>query len=324
MNSTTNVKPAGEQRLEKAVKPRFSVVVPVHNREKIVRPTIDSILSQTFTDYEIIVVDDGSTDGTADVLRSYGTKIRAIRQANRGPEVARDRGIIESTGEYVALLDSDDLLWPHALATYDRIIRACNSPGLILGATTYFEDGQTPQPDGDGNSDIEVFQYRDYLAKDVSVALYGSTLVTKKSIFEQAGGLRQSSPTTFHMDMLDTMLRIGVYGPCIVVKQPATVAYRVHKTNSIRDVQGVANGVFPIIDAERRGQYPGGPSRRFDRYACIGGVAWCWFKYAVADDQMRVVGKYMLHCGPVIAAGALKKLLVRVHGAARLVRLPRN
>lgn len=303
--------------------PRFSVVIPAYNREKLVGPTIDSVLAQTFTDYEIIVVDDGSTDGTPEVLRSYVTKIRAVRQANQGPEVARDRGITMATGEYVALLDSDDLLWPHALETYDRIIRACHSPGLILGATTYFEDGQTPQPNGDGTGDIEIFQYRDYLAKDVAVGLYGSNVVAKKSIFEQAGGLRQSTPTTFHMDMLDTMLRIGVYGPCVVVKGPATIAYRVHQTNSVRDISGVANGVFPIIDAERRGQYAGGSLRRFERYACIGGVAWCWFKYALADRQVRIVARYMLHCSPMIAAGALKKIWGRVRGATRPVCVPR-
>jgi GT2 family glycosyltransferase len=303
--------------------PRFSVVVPVFNREKLVGPTIDSVLAQTFTNYEIIVVDDGSTDGTAEVLRLYGSQIKVIRQENRGPDVARDRGIRMATGEYVALMDSDDLMWPHALATYDRIIRACHAPALILGATTYFEDGQTPQPNGDGASDIEVFQFRDYLAKNVTVGLYGSVVVAKKSVFEQAGGLRQSTATTFHMDLVDTMLRIGVYGPCVVMKWPATVAYRVHQTNSCRDVRGVANGVFPIIEAERRGQYPGGRSRRFDRYACIGGVAWLWFKYALADGQMRVVGKYMLHCTPMIAAGALKRIRARLRGRTRPVCVPR-
>jgi len=310
--------------MQDVMNPRFSVVIPAHNREKLVGPTIDSVLAQTFTNYEVIVVDDGSTDGTPVVLRSYGAKIKAVRQENRGPEVARDRGIRMATGEYVALLDSDDLLWPHALETYDRVIRACQSPGLIIGAVTYFEDGKTPQPNGDGSDGIEIFQYRDYLAKDVSVGLYGSNVVAKKSVFEQAGGLRQSTATTFHMDMLDTMLRIGVYGPCVVVHRPATIAYRVHQTNSIRDVSGVANGVFPIIDAERRGQYPGGPSRRFDRYACIGGVAWCWFKYALEDRQLRVVGRYMLHCGPMIAAGALKKIRGRLRRAARPVCVARG
>jgi hypothetical protein len=151
-----------------------------------------------------------------------------------------------------------------------------------------------PLPNGGGADDIEIFQYRDYLAKDVSMGLYGSNVVTKKSVFEQAGGLHQSTPTTFQMDLLDTMLWIGVYGPCVVVKRPATIAYRVHKTNSVRNIQGVANDVFPIIEAERRGQYPGGPSRRFERYACIGGVAWCWF-------QLRAGGSSGAYCGQLHA-----------------------
>ncbi len=179
-------------------------------------------------------------------------------------------------------------------------------------------------PNGGGADGIEIFQYRDYLAKGVSVGLYGSNIVVKKSVVEQAGGLRQSTATTFHMHLLDTMLRIGTYGPCVVVKGPATFAYRVHQTNSIRDISGVANGVFPIIRAERPGQYPGGSSRRFARYACIGGVAWCWFKYALADRQARIVGKYMLHCSPMIAAGALGKVWRRVRGAGRPVRAPRD
>jgi GT2 family glycosyltransferase len=303
--------------------PQFSVVVPVYNREKLVGPCIDSVLAQTFTDYELIVVDDGSTDGTPEVLRSYATRIRTVRQENCGPEVARDRGIRMARGEYVALLDSDDLLWPHALETYDRIIRACGSPALIIGAVTYFEDGQTPQPNGDGAADIEVFQYPDYLAKDVTVGLYGSNVVAKKSVFEQAGGLRQSTATTYHMDLVDTMLRIGVYGPCVVMKRPATAAYRVHQTNTCRDVRRMANGIFPIIEAERRGQYPGGRSRRLDRYTCIGGAAWLWFRYALKDRQMRVVGKYMLHCTPMIAAGALKRIWGRLRGHTRPVCVPR-
>ncbi|HVM59663.1 MAG TPA: glycosyltransferase family A protein [Verrucomicrobiae bacterium] len=296
------------------MKPRFSIVIPTYNREKLVGPAIDSVLAQTFTDYEVIVVDDGSTDGTPEVLRSYGPRIKVLRQENQGPEVARDRGINMAAGEYVALLDSDDLLWPQALATYDRIIDACHSPALILGATCYFQNDEAPrlteaQPEG-----IEVWQYDDYLAKQVSVGLYGSNVVAKKSVIEQAGGLRHSTPTTFHMDLLDTMLRIGVYGPCVVVKQPITVAYRNHAANSIRNIEAMANGVFPIIEAERRGQYPGGRARRLARYACIGGVAWCWFKYALAARRLRVAAKYLVYCTPMFVAGAWKKILVRVRG----------
>lgn len=183
---------------------------------------------------------------------------------------------------------------------------------------------RSTRPNGGGADDIEIFQYRDYLAKDVSVGLYGSNIVVKKSVVEQAGGLRHSTPTTFHMDLLDTMLRIGVYGPCVVIKQPTTFAYRVHQTNSVRDIERMTDGIYPIIEAERRGQYPGGSARRFERYACIGGVAWCWFKYALADRQVGIVGKYMLHCSPMIAAGALKKTWGRLRGATRPVCVPRD
>ncbi|HTS19487.1 MAG TPA: glycosyltransferase family A protein [Verrucomicrobiae bacterium] len=294
------------------MKTRFSVVIPTFNRRELIGPTIDSVLAQTFADYEIVVVDDGSTDGTPEVLRAYGSKIRVIRQENQGPEVARDRGIREAAGEYIALLDSDDLWLPQALATYDRIINSCQSPALILGATCYFSNNQVPELRNAQPVGIEVWQYDDYLAKQVSVGLYGSNVVARKSVIEQAGGLRHSTPTTFYMDLLDTMLRIGVYGPCVVVKQPVTVAYRVHATNSIRNIEAMANSVFPIIEAERRGQYPGGRARRFARYACIGGVAWCWFKYALAARRLPIVGKYMIYCTPMFVAGAWKKVWVRV------------
>jgi glycosyltransferase involved in cell wall biosynthesis len=74
------------------MKTRFSVLVPVQNRQEYVRQAIDSVLSQAFSDFELIVVDDGSSDRTPDVLQSYGARIKMIRQANQGPEVARNTG----------------------------------------------------------------------------------------------------------------------------------------------------------------------------------------------------------------------------------------
>jgi hypothetical protein len=183
---------------------------------------------------------------------------------------------------------------------------------------------RSTRPNGGGADDIEIFQYRDYLAKDVSVGLYGSNIVVKKSVVEQAGGLRQSTATTFHMHLLDTMLRIGVYGPCVVIKRPTTFAYRLHQTNSVRDIERMTDGIYPIIEAERRGQYPGGSSRRFERYACIGGVGWRWFKYALAARRLRIVCKYLAHCTPMFVAGARKKIWGRVHGATRPVCVPRD
>ncbi|WKZ32623.1 MAG: GNAT family N-acetyltransferase [Thermodesulfobacteriota bacterium] len=88
---------------------RVSIIIPTYNRARLVCLAIDSILAQDYTDYEIIVVDDGSTDGTSKALEKYSGSIRYIRQENRGFGAARNRGLAEAKGEYLAFLDSDDL-----------------------------------------------------------------------------------------------------------------------------------------------------------------------------------------------------------------------
>lgn len=304
------------------MKTRFSVVVPVYNRETLVKATIDSVLSQTFTDYELIVVDDGSTDRTSEVLRSYGAKIRVVRQNNQGPEVARNTGVSVASGEYIALLDSDDLLLPRALAIYDRIIHEFDGPSVLVGAVVHFHNGQAVPFDADGNSrEVEVFRYRDYLSKEVAVSLNGSNVVIKKSVLDQAGGMRVSTPTTFYVDICDLMLRIGVYGPCAIISHPRIVAYQIHETNSIRNVVGMVKGIYPLVEAERSGRYPGGRARRFDRYACIGGMSWCWFKNALKAGHLRIALKLLIDTSPMIGSGMWKKMASRFRRTSPAERL---
>src|SRR5450759_1882450 len=94
---------------------RVSVIIPSYNHERYIRQCVDSVLCQSRKDFEVIVVDDGSTDGTPDILRGFGEKITFIRQENRGTQAARNVGIQASTGEFVALLDSDDAWLPEKL-----------------------------------------------------------------------------------------------------------------------------------------------------------------------------------------------------------------
>ncbi len=106
--------------------PTVSVVIPAYNAARYVEDAVDSVLGQTFRDVEVLVVDDGSTDGTEAVLSRYGNAIRYLRQENRGVSAARNRGIQESTGRYVAFLDADDMWFPEKL---DRQIAALESSG---------------------------------------------------------------------------------------------------------------------------------------------------------------------------------------------------
>lgn len=92
--------------------PRVSVVIPAYNAEPFLRDTIESALGQTFRDREVIVVNDGSTDATGEILERYKHQVRAIHQENQGQALARNRGISEGDSEFVALLDADDIWRP--------------------------------------------------------------------------------------------------------------------------------------------------------------------------------------------------------------------
>lgn len=95
--------------------PVVSVVIPTYNRLPKVKDAIESVLSQTYRDFEFWVVDDGSTDGTGEALRAFGNKIKYISQDNRGASAARNLGARVSRGKYLAFLDSDDLWEPEKL-----------------------------------------------------------------------------------------------------------------------------------------------------------------------------------------------------------------
>jgi glycosyltransferase involved in cell wall biosynthesis len=99
-----------------------SVVIPCYNAEPFLRETLDSVLGQTFPALEVIVVDDGSTDQSAAIAESYGPPVRVIRQSNQGESVARNRGIDESIGDWIAFIDADDLWLPEKIESQLRRI----------------------------------------------------------------------------------------------------------------------------------------------------------------------------------------------------------
>ncbi len=96
--------------------PTVSVVIPAYNAERYIGETLESVLAQTYRDFEVVVVDDGSTDGTREIVRNYGEPVRLVEQPNSGPAAARNRGIREARGRFIAFIDADDLWHPEKLA----------------------------------------------------------------------------------------------------------------------------------------------------------------------------------------------------------------
>lgn len=112
---------------------RVSVVIPCYNSSQTVAKAIESALGQTHPSVEVVVVDDGSTDDSAQVCARFGDRIRLVRQPNRGLSAARNAGVEAATGEYVTLLDADDMLLPACLARRVTLLDVDPKLGLVAG-----------------------------------------------------------------------------------------------------------------------------------------------------------------------------------------------
>jgi glycosyltransferase involved in cell wall biosynthesis len=169
----------------------ISVIIPTYNYARFVREAIDSALGQTLAPLEVIVVDDGSTDETPRILAEYGDRIRVIRQENQGVAAARNTALAAVRGEYIALLDSDDIWEPHKLERQLARFEADPALGLVhCGAETIDTDGR---PIGVLLNGSEGWVAEDLLRLDRDVFEGpGSIIVVPKRIIEEVGGFDES------------------------------------------------------------------------------------------------------------------------------------
>src|SRR5437764_7202618 len=164
------------------VAPLFSVIIPTFNRLDLLRHAVISILNQRYSDLELIVVDDGSTDHTIDYLRSLGENICLLQQSNRGPGSARNLGARHARGEYLAFLDSDDLWFPWTMEIYRDVVQRYSEPSFIAGKPHRFwnENGL----DRIVCSGVRVEAFPDYLASGDEWRWWGaSSFVIRRDIF---------------------------------------------------------------------------------------------------------------------------------------------
>jgi glycosyltransferase involved in cell wall biosynthesis len=168
-----------------------SVVIPAYNAEKYIGRAIDSVLAQTRQADEIIVVDDGSTDSTADVVQAYGDKVHFIRQKNGGASVARNTGIEAANSEWIAFLDADDEWLPGKLEK--QIEHLKRNPDLLWTHSNYFtlsavDDTQKVAFAPDCYEEFlkgELFE--DYLSIHVAAPIRTSTVIIKKEVLVRSG-----------------------------------------------------------------------------------------------------------------------------------------
>jgi len=172
--------------------PEVSVVIPAFNAGRFINRTINSVLAQTYKDYEVIVVDDGSTDNTAEAVKSYGSKVQYIHQANAGDGLARNTGIKAAKGRWVAFLDHDDEWLPEKLALQMNMLSS--NPDLRwCGTNRYQSDGQRCAVVADSRKVEIKLGGRDYFENyfravaDGVCSVITSTLMIRKDVFAQVG-----------------------------------------------------------------------------------------------------------------------------------------
>jgi glycosyltransferase involved in cell wall biosynthesis len=202
--------------------PTVSVVMPAYNAAACVRRAVDSVLAQTWADFELLVVDDGSTDGTLDVLAGYGERIRVLTQPNAGPAAARNHGLRESRGRYVAFLDADDWWLPAKLARQVALLDERPEIGFCSTATRVVTEGGAPAGDwpcgSDGGPLLETLFVR-------SAAVSGSTsgVLARRDLLLAAGGFDEALRG---FEDPDLWIRLAAHAGYACIPQPLTVVVR--------------------------------------------------------------------------------------------------
>jgi glycosyltransferase involved in cell wall biosynthesis len=243
----------------------FSVIIPAYNRENLIAATLRSVLEQDDPDYEIIVVDDGSTDRTVEIVEQFGSRVRLIKQVNQGPGPARNLGAVQARGEYLAFVDSDDLWFHWTLSVYREVIEKNHRPSFICKAMIEFSDLEQLRPVRREPLDYSYFE--DYFASVPERIFVGAGMaIIRRESFFRVGGFA-SAP--FYGEDVDLGLRLGCEPGFVKIHAPSTLAYRLHSDSSRTNNRRVYDGFSHVIDQERKGNYPGGGARRTERRALI-------------------------------------------------------
>jgi len=201
--------------------PFVSVIVPVYNGAKFLSEAVASIWQQNYHPLEIIIVDDGSTDETAELARSLGKDIRYAYQRNSGPAAARNKGLEMARGDIIAFLDVDDLWPPNKLQI--QVTRLINDPNLdvVLGRVKFIKLPGAPE--------INIqFESPD----STLVNAYLGSGVFRKSVFDKVGVFDE---TLRYSEDHDWFLRAREQGVSMTIVEQVTLHYRLHGNNMTQD-----------------------------------------------------------------------------------------
>ncbi len=225
------------------VVPRVSVIIATYNNAHYILEAIASIFNQTYTSYEIIVIDDGSTDNTRQVLEPYLDKIRYLYQENKGVSHARNLGLEMARGEFISFLDADDFFLPDKLAKQVAVFDAHPSLGIVHSGWRLVNEK------GEKISDIEFWHWYGSLELDLETWVVWKpvtiSMMFRKSWIKSVGGF---DTRWHHGEDIDLVLRLSVNGCQAVWLPKITYCYRQHHYNVTRKYTQQAVSINSVLD----------------------------------------------------------------------------
>ncbi|MCZ4319713.1 glycosyltransferase family A protein [Aequorivita viscosa] len=221
---------------------KFSVVIAVFNKEKYIGDTIKSVLAQTVSDFEIVIVNDGSTDNSeAEILKFKDPRIRYFLQDNQGAAAARNAAIEKAKSENIALLDADDYWYPFYLEEQKRLLKKFPSQYIFATAAEIKRNGKKFQNSYTIKTIEKDAALVDYFeASQLDSVLHSSSVVIKRNVFDEVGGY---NPKIISGEDTDLYVRIGLKYK-VVFSPKVCVTYVIRKSglfNSVRKLDEKAN-----------------------------------------------------------------------------------
>jgi glycosyltransferase involved in cell wall biosynthesis len=288
----------------------ISVIIPVFNSEKTIYETVKSVLSQSLSDFEIIIIDDGSQDSTLEVIQRFQDfRIRVFSYANAGPSMSRNRGIAQATGEYITFIDADDLWTSNKLEAQLQALQSNPQAAVVYSWTDCIDEtGQFIRAGSHITASGDV--YGQLLL--VNFIESGSNLMMRREALEQTGGFDASLKTAEDWDL---WLRLAASYQFIGVPI-SQVLYRISSTSLSNHVlQMEADGLRMLRRAFE--QKPVSPHLRS---ACLGN----FYKYLIcktldgtpnrkkAIQAIRLLGHAIAHDPLLLKSGVIWKILLKI------------
>ena len=212
-----------------------SVIIPTYQRAHWVSEAIESVLSQTYKDYEILVVNDGSTDNTTEVLYQFQARIKIIEQENKGNSAARNIAIQNSQGQYIAFLDDDDKWMPNKLEKQIALLEYNQKLGLIYSDMLFFNDKEVFTEPRSKKHPIHFGRISWMLFLFGNSVPLSSTVVVRRQTLDEIGLFDE---TLTHCEDYDLWLRISEKWLFFYLDEPLTM-YRLSDTNMTKNRERV-------------------------------------------------------------------------------------